>query len=215
MQKDPQRIKISDREIFNKLDLSGINFPVSIDQIPLIEERFKIRINVFRYFKSIDGKKPGSTNPLHVSKEKYPDHMEVLYIVDGEKQHYVYMKNFNRFMHNFTKHRERKHFCMYCLKCFYSNRRLEKHKADCRVINGVQAIRLPSCQLKDGKWIKPSVSFENHHKQAPLPFAIYADFERNLEKVSGCTPSGKTSYTNQYQKHIPVSFGYKVVCHHD
>ena len=109
--KDPQRIKLADREFMKKLDLSGITFPLIIKQIPLIEKRNKININVFGYEEK-------SVYPIYVSKEKHPDHMELLYIEEGEKQHYVYIKDFSRLMFNFTKHKERKHFCVNCLQCF-------------------------------------------------------------------------------------------------
>ena len=52
-------------------------------------------------------------------------------------------------------------------------------------------------------------------KQLPVPFVIYADFESITEKISGCQPSDRQSYTEKYQKHTACSFGYKVVCHYD
>ena len=45
---------------------------------------------------------------------------------------------------------------------------------NCIVINGVQAIQLP----KEGE----KVYFNNHKKQLPVPFVIYADFESITEK---------------------------------
>ena len=48
-EKDPQRIKKSDKEYINKLDYSGIEFPVTIKQINKIEKKNSIRINVFGY----------------------------------------------------------------------------------------------------------------------------------------------------------------------
>ena len=46
--------------------------------------------------------------------------MNLLLITENEKKHYVLIKEFNKFMYNQTKHKERKHFCMYCLQCFSS-----------------------------------------------------------------------------------------------
>ena len=76
--------------------------------------------------------------------------------------------NFNKLMYNQTKHRHRKHFCMYCLQCFNSEDVLD-HKTNCMVINGQQAIKIPE---KDNNILK----FTNFHKQMPVPFVIYADF---------------------------------------
>ena len=68
---------------------------------------------------------------------------------------------------------------------------------------------------KKGKKRIPSVYFKNHHKQLPLPFTIYADFESVTEKIKTCQPSNQKSYTEKYQIHTACSFSYKVVCHYD
>ena len=119
-------------------------------------------------------------------------------------------------MYNFTKHKGKKHFCMRCLQCFYSNESLAKHRVNCIAINGVQAVKLPEKYIdKNGIERTPSVYFKNYHKVLPVPFSIYADFECITEKISGCQPSDRKSYTEKYQKHTACSFGYKVVCHYD
>ena len=46
-------------------------------------------------------------------------------------------------MHNRTKHKERKHFCMYCLQCLSSEKGLTNHKENCISINGKQSIKMP------------------------------------------------------------------------
>ena len=53
------------------------------------------------------------------------------------------------------------------------------------------------------------------HKQLPVPFVIYADFEALTEKVSGCKPNTEKSFTQAYQKHTDCGYGYKVVCCYD
>ena len=105
---------------------------------------------------------------------------------------------------------------MRCLQCFYSNKSLAKHRVYCLAINGVQAIELPQKYIdKNGVERTPCVYFKNYHKTLPVPFGIYADFECTTEKISGCQPSDRKSYTEKYQKHTACSFGYKVVCHYD
>ena len=59
------------------------------------------------------------------------------------KQHYVYIKDFNRFMSNFTKYKVKKHFCRNCLQCLYSEESLAQHRTNCIKINGTQAIEMP------------------------------------------------------------------------
>ena len=126
------------------------------------------------------------------------------------------MKDFNRVMFKFTKHKGKKHFCRNCLQCFYSKESLAKHRVNCIAINGVQTIKMPEkFKDKNGVWRSPCVYFKNHHKSLPVPFCIYADFECITEKISSCQPSDRKSYTEKYQKHTACSFGYKVVCHYD
>ena len=200
-EKDPQRIKKSDKEFIEKLDYSGIEFPITIKQISKIEEHNSIRINVFGY----EEKQP---YPIYISDEKYEDHMELLLITKDENKHYVLIKDFNKFMYKQTKHKERKHFCMHCLQCFSSERVLNNHKENCIIINGKQAINMP----KKGE---NTLKYTNHHKQQAVPFVIYADFEAITEKIQGCQPNNDKSYTEAYQKHTDCGYGYKVVCCYD
>ena len=81
-------------------------------------------------------------------------------------------------MYNQTKHKNKKHFCMCCLQCFSSERILANHDNNCLMINGAQAINMP----KQGENI---LKFNNFHKQLPVPFVIYADFEAITKKVQG------------------------------
>ena len=124
--------------------------------------------------------------------------MDLLLLTGDDKSHYVYIKDFNRFMSHKTKNENKKHFCRRCLQCFSSKNMLAKHKEDCLIINGKQSVKLEEGTIK----------FEIYSKQIPFPFKIYADFGCNLEKVESC----EGSYTKKYQDHVPCSFAYKVVC---
>ena len=101
--KDPQRIKKVDRQYVEKLDYSNIDFPVSVKHYRKIEKQNSINISVFGY----EDRQP---YPIYVSKEKYEDHMELLHVTKDENKHYVLIKDFNKFMYNQTKHKERKNF---------------------------------------------------------------------------------------------------------
>ena len=124
--------------------------------------------------------------------------MDLLLLINDDKSHYVYIKEFNRFMFHKTKNKNKKWFCKSCLQCFSSENVLIKHKENCLSINGKQSVKLEEGIIK----------FENYFKQIPVPFKIYADSECNLRGVE-CYEG---SYTKKYQDHIPCSFAYKVVC---
>ena len=206
--KYPERIKKEDKKMINELNYDGINFPLSQKHYNKVEKQNSIRINVFGY-------EDGQPFYIHISKETFEDQMNLLLITKDEKKHYVLIKDFNAFMCNQSKHKERKHFCMYCRQCFSSERILANHVNNCLTINGAQAINMP----KQGENI---LKFNNFHKQLPLPFVIYADFEAVTKKVQGCKQSEEMkkdkdtrSYTESYQTHEDCGYGYKVVCCYD
>ena len=199
--KYPQRVKKSDKLYVKNLDYSGIQFPISKKQYHRIEKQNKINIIVFCY----ENKEP---YPIFLSEEKYDREMNLLLITENENNHYVLIKDFNKFKYNQTKHKEKKHFYMYCLQCFSSDRVLNNHKEICIQINGTQAVKMPD---KDNNILK----FNNFHNQQQVPFVIYADFEAITEKIHGCQPNNDKSYTEAYQKHTDCGYGYKVVCCYD
>ena len=190
-EKNPQRIKKEDKKMINELNYEGIEFPVSQKHFNKVEKQNSIIINVFGY-------ENGQPFPIHISKETFEDQMDLSLITKDERKHDVLMKDFNLFMYNRLKHKERKHFCMYCLQCFSSERILANHVSNCLTINGAQAINMP----KQGENI---LKLNNYHKQLPVPFAIYADFEAITKKVQGCKQSeemenekNRRSYTDAY-----------------
>ena len=135
--------------------------------------------------------------PVYVSNKKFENCMDLLLITDKNKSHYVYIKNFNRFMCNETKNNNKKHFCKYCLQCFSSEKVLQEHKENYLIINGKQSVKLRSGSIK----------FKNYFKQLAEPFKIYADFESLLKKVQS-NARNNISYTEKYHAHIPCSFAH-------
>ena len=128
----------------------------------------------------------------------FENSMDLLLVIDENKSHYVYIKDFDRFMFHKTKNKNKKWFCKSCLQCFSSENVLIKHKEDCLSINGKQSVKLE----------KGIIEFENYFKQIPVPFKIYTDFECNLKSVE----SYERSYSKKYQDQIPCSFACKLVC---
>ena len=122
--------------------------------------------------------------------------MDLLLLIEDDKSHYVYIKDFTRFMFHKTKNKNKKRFCRSCLQCFSSENVLIKCKEDCLSINGVQYVK-----VEEG-----IIEFENYFKQLPVPFKIYADFECNLRDAE----IYEGSYTKKCHDHFPSSFTYKM-----
>ena len=100
-----------------------------------IEVKNNICINVFGYENEL-------VFPIYVSDQKFEDSMDLLLLIDDDKSHYVYIKDFNRFMFPKTKTKNKKWFCKSCLECFSSANVLIKHKEHCLSINGKQSVKL-------------------------------------------------------------------------
>ena len=136
--------------------------------------------------------------PIYISDQKFEYSIYLLFVIDENKSHYVYIKDFDKFMFHKTKKKNKIYFFKSCLQCFSSKNVLTEHKEVSLSINGAQSVRLE----------KGTAEFKNHFKQIAVTFKVYANFECNLESVE----SYKGFYSKKYQDHIPCSFAYKLVC---
>ena len=76
-----------------------------------------------------------------LSYQKFNDNMDLLLISNEFKSHYVYVKDFDRFMFNKTKSKNKKYFCKSCMQCFSSEEILIEHNEDCLVIDSKQSVK--------------------------------------------------------------------------
>ena len=175
-----------------------LSFPWKKKDFTKIEVKNNICINMFGYEDEL-------VFPIYVSDQKFEDSMDLLLLIDDDKSHYVYIKDFDRFMFHKTKNKNKKWFCKSCLQCFSSENVLIKHKEDCLSINGKQSVKLE----------KGTIASENCVKQISVPFKIDADFKCNLRGVKNyeCYLKGVKRFLHKkYQDHVPCSFAYNVVC---
>ena len=94
-----------------------------------IEKKNNICINVFCY-------EIGMTFLIYASDQKLENSTDLLPANNGEKFHYVCIKDFSKIMIHKTKNRNKKHFCKSCFQCFSSKNVLTEHKEACLSING-------------------------------------------------------------------------------
>ena len=81
----PETIQKGDKQFIEGLNYEGIEFPVSQKHYNKVEKQNSIRINVF-------GSEKGQPFPIHISKEKFEDQMNLLLITEDEKKHYVLIR---------------------------------------------------------------------------------------------------------------------------
>ena len=133
--KHPEIIKKTDKKIAEELNYDEIEFPVQEKNFKEIEGKNNICINVFGYENRLDF-------PTYISDQKCEDSMDLLLSINNDKSHYVYIKDFDRFMFHKAKSKNKKWFCKSCLQCFSSKNILIKHEENCLSINGKQSIKL-------------------------------------------------------------------------
>ncbi|KYM95311.1 hypothetical protein ALC62_14051, partial [Cyphomyrmex costatus] len=183
------------------LNLTNIEFPMTLNQIKRFENLNDISINVYTIENEI--------LPLRLTDDKKKKHVNLLYVEDPQDdnvedtrdknvRHFVLIKNLSRLVSSqISKKEHKKYFCD------SSSAKLELHSMDCGKLNDC-AIRLPS---EDDKWLK----FKNHCRKERVPFVVYADLECVLEKMD--TESTSSTYT--YQHHQVFSIAYYVHCSYD
>ena len=141
-------------------DFEGIDAPTPISQIPKVEKRSDLAINVFGWDKGV------TVHRLSTQPEDIP-RINLLLIKKAGKSHNTWVKDLNRLLYDQSEHQERKHFCERCLHGYIRKDLLEVHRPKCRGICQTAVwVEMP----EEGK-----LTFQNHHKQLPAPFIIYAD----------------------------------------
>ena len=198
--KNPQRPSKYPQD--HGFDFTGIDYPTPISQISRIEKQNDLAINVFGWDNA------HTCVIIHRLSDAAQARTTVnmLLIEKAGKLHYTWIKDLNRLLYDQSKHRERKYFCERCLHGYTREDLLEAHKPDCRGI-GQTAVRveMPEAGKND------KLTFQNHHKQFPAPFVIYADFEALTTKIEGPELDPSVSNTQRTQLHETCSYCYVVV----
>ena len=113
--------------------------------------------------------------------------------------HYSLIKSFTRLVKSQITSSKNGSFYI-CKKCFTHFTRyelLQKQISYCSS-NETVSVRMPPRNAM--------LCFNNYHKQLPIPFVVYADFECFTKPMNTCSPNPKESYNYNYQKHEPSGF---------
>ena len=131
----------------------------------------------------------------------------LLMISNGEKWHYLTVKNLSGLLRGITSNHAGDFYCLNCF-CIYSTKnKLEEHKKICENHNYCH-VEMPT---KDNNTIK----YNHREKSMKLPFVIYADLECLLEKMSTCINNTNESSTTKINKHALSSYSIFIHCSFD
>jgi hypothetical protein len=180
-----------------RLNMNGIKYPVSINQIDKFERQNEnIGVNIFGWEDEI--------YPIKITKKRDRQHIiNLLYMKDYNNTHYALISNLNNCLRHSVKGGNRVYFCVFCLQPSYSEKVFKKHIEYCKN-HGEQKITLPN---DDNKFLR----FKSINKQMRCPYVIYADLESILMPIDTCYPDPSHSSTTNTQKHVPCGYSYLIV----
>ena len=190
--KDPGEPKQYDK-YFAMFSLNDVQYPVEISDIPALEQKLKVSINVYSFYDD-EGR---ARYPVHISEYSQAKCVDLLYW----KEHYAWIKSFQRFMYDVTKSHQQKHFCRRCLCHFSAESILDKHAIMCSGVALQPILTMPPPGER--------LLFKNVRYLQKLPFVVYADFECLTKPIGGA--DGPERQTKPYQAHVPCSVGLIVV----
>ena len=194
--KHPQRIsKI--KPFPDQYNWKDIDFPSTSKDWRKLELNNEIALNILYV--------PHNTRKIQVaykSKQNLTCDKQIilLMITDGEKWHYLTVKNLPGLLRGITScHKED----FYCLNCFHSRNKLKAHKKICENYDYCN-VEMPT---KNNNIIK----YNQGEKSIKLPFVVYADLECLFEKMSTCQNNPNESSTTEINNHTPS--GYSIFTH--
>ena len=128
-------------------------------------------------------------------------------ISNGEKWHYLVIKNLSRLLRGITSSHKEDFYCLNCFCAYSTKNKLEAHKKICENYHYCH-VEMPT---KDNNTIK----YNQGEKSIKLPFVVYADLECLLEKISTCQNNPNESSTTEINKHTPSGYSLFTHCSFD
>ena len=195
IKKDPQRVtKI--KPFIEKYNWEDIDFPSTSKDWKKFECNNEVALNILYM--------PYNTKQINIaykSKNNLTQKRQIilLMISDGQKLHYLVVKNLSRLLRGITSnHKEDFYF-----RSYRTENKLEAHKKICENHDYCH-IEMPT---KNNNIIK----YNHGEKSMKLPFVIYTDLECLLEKMSTCINNPNESSTTKISKH--TTSGYSIFTH--
>ena len=128
-------------------------------------------------------------------------------ITDDEKWHYLSVKILSALLRGITGNNNGDFYCLNCFRPYTTENKLKKHKSVCEN-HDYCYVELPE---EDNKILK----YNHGEKSMRAPFAIYADLESLLEKMSTYHNNPETSSTTKVNKHTPCVYSLFTCCSFD
>ena len=203
IKKDPQRVsKI--KPFIEKYNWEDIDFPSTSKDWKKFECNHEVALNILCV--SYNTKK---INIAYKSKNNLTHKRQIilLMISDGQKWHYLVVKNLSGLLRGITSNHKEDFYCLNCFHCYRTENKLESHKKICENHDYCH-VEMPT---KDNNIMK----YSHGEKSMKVPFIIYADLECLLEKMSTCINNPNESSNTKINKHTPSGYSIFTSCSFD
>ena len=137
----------------------------------------------------------------------YEEQVILLMITDGEKWHYLTVKNLSGLLRGITSTHYGDFHCLNCFRSYRTKSKLELHKKVCEG-RDYSHVEMP---IKNNNIIK----YNHGEKSMKVPFVIYADLECLLKKMSTNINNPNESATTKINKYIPSGYSIFTSCSFD
>ena len=203
IRKNPQRIsKI--KPFIDQYNRKDIDFPSTSKDWRKLELNNEIALNILYV--------PHNTRKIQAaykSKQNLTCDKQVilLMITDGEKWHYLTVKNLPGFLRGITSTHKEDFYCLNCFRLYRTRNKLKTHNKICE--------NHDYCNVEMPTKVNNIFKYNQGEKSIKLPFAVYADLECLLEKMSTCQNNPNESSTTEINKHIPSGYSLFIHCSFD
>ena len=170
IRKDPQRVS-KVKPFIEKYNWEDIDFPSTRKDWKKFECNNEVALNILYVPYNTKKKNIAYKSKNNLTQEKQ---IILLMISDGQKWHYLVVKNLSRLLRGITSNHKEDFYCLNCFHCYRTENKLEGHKKICENHDYCH-VEMPT---KNNNIIK----YNHGEKCMKLPFVIYADLECLLEK---------------------------------
>ena len=171
IRKNSQRIsKI--KPFIDQYNWKDIDFPAVSKDWKKFELNNEIALNILYV--------PHNTRKIHVAyKSKHnltrENQIILLMITDGEKWHYLTVKNLSGLFREITSNHAEYFYCLNCFCAYSTKNKLEAHKKICE--------NHDYCHVEMPTQDNNTLKYNQGEKSMKLPFTIYADFECDCNRT--------------------------------
>ena len=192
------------KPFINQYNWKDIDFPATSKDWRKFESNNEIALNIL-----YSTHKTKKIQVAYKSKQNLTCDKQVilLMITDGEKLHYLTVKNLPGLLRGIKSSHKEDFYCLNCFLSYRTRNKLEAHKKICEN-HDYYNVEMPT---KDNNIIK----YNQGEKSIKLPFVVYADLECLLEKMSTCQNHPNESSTTEINKHIPSGYSLFTHCSFD